>query len=219
MCVHKGFSWANLNRGGPVDKRTRWGWYIWYFTYISLRCVSLSIPPCLITEDRLASRCLSKQRTLGLGPAHRKWVDSQSTCIYRVQSSVWRLPNYRPPTPSPPSECVLPPHQRQGDTQSQSPGGERVGVNISEDARLWICLLQYNPSTGRLETYRRRGLGAETFQTNTFCLDFYECYLSMVSFKRCWVYRKGRLFSTGNPVSTHTVLSTIQATQDGRAPI
>ncbi len=39
---------------------------------------------------------------------------AQSTYIYRVQSSVWRLPNYWPPTPSPPSECVLPPHQRRG---------------------------------------------------------------------------------------------------------
>jgi hypothetical protein len=28
-----------------------------------------------------------------------------------------------------------------------SAGGERVGVNISEDARHWIGLLQYNPST------------------------------------------------------------------------
>jgi hypothetical protein len=32
----------------------------------------------------------------------------QSTYIYRVQSTVWRLPKYWPPTPSPPSECVLP---------------------------------------------------------------------------------------------------------------
>jgi hypothetical protein len=43
---------------------------------------------------------------------------SQSTYIYstehRVQISVWRLPNYWHPTPSPPSECVLRPHQRQG---------------------------------------------------------------------------------------------------------
>ncbi len=30
----------------------------------------------------------------------------------RVQSCVWRLPKYWPPTPSPPSECVLPPHNR-----------------------------------------------------------------------------------------------------------
>ncbi len=35
--------------------------------------------------------------------------------VHRVQSSVWRLPNYWPPTPSPPSECVLPPHQRRGE--------------------------------------------------------------------------------------------------------
>ncbi len=43
---------------------------------------------------------------------------TQSTYIYRVhmQNSVWRLPNYWPPTPSPHSECVLPP-----------PGGEGVG--------------------------------------------------------------------------------------------
>ncbi len=38
----------------------------------------------------------------------------QSTYICRVQSSVWRLLKYCPPTPSPPSECVLPPHQRRG---------------------------------------------------------------------------------------------------------
>ncbi len=30
---------------------------------------------------------------------------------------------------------------------SLSPSGERVGVNISEDVRHWIGLLQYNPST------------------------------------------------------------------------
>ncbi len=33
---------------------------------------------------------------------------------YRLQSCVWRLPKYWPPTPSPPSEWVLPPHQRWG---------------------------------------------------------------------------------------------------------
>ncbi len=50
--------------------------------------------------------------------------------------------NIDPPPPSPPSECVLPPHQRRGGTHS--PGGEGVGVNILEDARHWIGLLQYN---------------------------------------------------------------------------
>ncbi len=38
----------------------------------------------------------------------------QSTYIYRVQSNVWRLPNYWPPTPSPPSKCVLPPAPKAG---------------------------------------------------------------------------------------------------------
>ncbi len=55
----------------------------------------------------------------------------QSTYIYRVQSSVWRLPNYWPPTPSPPSECV--PRTKGGGIHTR-----RVvrgwGVNISEDA-------------------------------------------------------------------------------------
>ncbi len=74
-------------------------------------------------------------------------VLSQSTYIYRVQSSVWRLPNYWPPTPSPPSKSVLPPHQRR-EGGTHSPGGEGVWVNISEDARHWIGLLKYNPSTG-----------------------------------------------------------------------
>ncbi len=50
---------------------------------------------------------------------------AQNTYIYRLQSSIRRLPNYWPPTPSPPSECVLPPHQRRGDTHS--PAGEGVG--------------------------------------------------------------------------------------------
>ncbi len=51
--------------------------------------------------------------------------------------------NYLPPTPSPPSECVLPGTKGGGYT---SPGGEGMGGNIWEDARHWIGLLQYNPS-------------------------------------------------------------------------
>ncbi len=45
---------------------------------------------------------------------------------YIVQSSVWRPPNYWHPTPSPPRECVLPPHQRRGGG-THSPGDEGVG--------------------------------------------------------------------------------------------
>ncbi len=46
------------------------------------------------------------------------------------------------PTPSPPSECVLPPHQRRGVHNRRAVMG--WGVNISEDVRHWIGLLQYS---------------------------------------------------------------------------
>jgi hypothetical protein len=55
------------------------------------------------------------------------------------------------PTPSPLSECVLPdssPAPKAGGRgyTTHSPGGEGVGgVNISEDSRHWIGLLQNNP--------------------------------------------------------------------------
>jgi hypothetical protein len=74
--------------------------------------------------------------------------DPQSTYICRVQSSVWRLPKYWPPTPSPPSECVLPPHQRRGVPTRRAVRGWEGGQYL-EDARHWIGLLQYNPSTVR----------------------------------------------------------------------
>ncbi len=71
----------------------------------------------------------------------------ECTYIYRVQSSVWRLPNYWPTTPSPPSECVLP-RTKGGDVIVHTRRAVRGWwwVNISEDARHWIGLLQYNPS-------------------------------------------------------------------------
>jgi hypothetical protein len=61
---------------------------------------------------------------------------------YRAVSGVFQTID--PSTPSPPRECVLPPHQRRG------------GVNISEDARHWIGLLKYNPSTPRIHWIRIR---------------------------------------------------------------
>ncbi len=72
---------------------------------------------------------------------------AHSTYIYRVQSTVWRLPNYWPPTSSPPSECVLTPHQRRGYTLAGRWGGGGQYLNISEENRHWIGFLQYNPST------------------------------------------------------------------------
>ncbi len=74
-------------------------------------------------------------------------ASAQSTYIYRVQSSVWHLQKYWLPPPSPPSECVLPPHHRRGLHTRRAVRGWRV--NISEDDRQWIGLLQYNPSTSQ----------------------------------------------------------------------
>ncbi len=71
----------------------------------------------------------------------------QSTYIYRAQSSVWRLPNYWPPTTLHPASVSSPPPLEPKAEGTHSQGGEGVGVNISEDARHWIDLLQYNLST------------------------------------------------------------------------
>jgi hypothetical protein len=58
--------------------------------------------------------------------------------------------NIDPPTPSPPSECVL--RRTKGRGGTHSPGGEGGGVNILGDARHRIGLLQYNLSTVQVET-------------------------------------------------------------------
>ncbi len=81
--------------------------------------------------DCLALDCLTE--TVTFSP--------QSTYIYRVQSRVWRLPNYWTPIPSPPSECALPPHHTRRAVRGW-------GVNISEDDRHWIGLLQYKIGVG-----------------------------------------------------------------------
>jgi hypothetical protein len=91
---------------------------------------------------------------------------AQSTYVCGVQSSVWRLPKYWPPTPSPPSECVLPPHRRRGVTHS--PGAEGVGVNILEDVRHWIGLLQFNPST--LHSYSPLKIGSTKMTCSGSCV-------------------------------------------------
>jgi hypothetical protein len=61
----------------------------------------------------------------------------------RAVSGVFQ--NIDPQPPSPPSECVLPPHQRRGVHTRRL--GRGWGANILEDARYWIGLLQYNLST------------------------------------------------------------------------
>jgi hypothetical protein len=76
----------------------------------------------------------------------RVWYSHKvlTTVEYRAVSGVFQ--NIDPPPSSPPSECVHPPHQRRGYTLAGRRGG--WGVNILEDARHRIGLLQYNLSTG-----------------------------------------------------------------------
>jgi hypothetical protein len=124
---------------------------------------------------------------------------------YRVQSSVWRLPNYTPPTPSPPSECVLPPHQRRGVHTRRVV--RRWRVNISEDARHWIGLLQHNPSTGctnhaictvhimclwrmkRLYNKIYRISFPAVYSTSVEDLSFIKTYIELVFYVYVYVYR------------------------------
>ncbi len=78
-------------------------------------------------------------------------LNPQNTYICRVQSCVWRLPKYWPPTLLSTQRVCPPPHQRRvvgGYTHSPgNEGGGVGGVNILEDARHRIGLLQYNLST------------------------------------------------------------------------
>jgi hypothetical protein len=62
---------------------------------------------------------------------------------YRAVSGVFGTID--PPTPSSPSACLFP-RSKGGEVQTRR-AVRGWGVNISEDARHWIGLLQYNPST------------------------------------------------------------------------
>jgi hypothetical protein len=79
--------------------------------------------------------------------------------------------NIDPPPPSPPGECVLPPPKAGG---THSPGGGGMGVNILEDERHRIALLQYcnNLSTihtqGKLKSSWLATLVLVCFSTQAF---------------------------------------------------
>ncbi len=89
-------------------------------SYNALTMIFLSFFSAYRRMKILREALQRKDTNRGAGP--------QRTYTYRVQSSVWRLPNYWPPTPSPPSECVLPPVPKPVGTHS--PGGEGVGGSI-----------------------------------------------------------------------------------------
>jgi hypothetical protein len=95
--------------------------------------VSVIMPRLTPAQDGLLMPYMSKGTAGGVLYTHKLLTYIE----YRAVSGVLRT--IEPPTPSPPSECVLPP------PQSRAVRG--WGVNISEDARHWIGLLQYNPST------------------------------------------------------------------------
>ncbi len=66
---------------------------------------------------------------------------------YRAVSGVFRTID--PPPPLHPASVSSPRTKGGGYTLAGRWGGGGEGVNISEDARHWIGLLQYNPSTGK----------------------------------------------------------------------
>jgi hypothetical protein len=69
-------------------------------------------------------------------------VERREIIIVRGQAYVSRLPKYWPPPPSPPGECVLHLQQSRGDSGGGHTRRAERGVNILEDARHRIGLLQ-----------------------------------------------------------------------------
>ncbi len=136
--------------------------------------------------------------------------EAQNTYIYRVQSSVWR---FRTIDPSPPIHPASVSYLR-SKVGGYSPGGEGVvvwWVNISEDARHLIGLLQYNPSTVRyspLSVYLSpisspipTLKGVLSHKMNNFVKD---CYFKLILFVYMLLrsFRRGILFcfvELGNP--------------------
>ncbi len=89
--------------------------------------------------------------------------------IDRVQSSVWRLPNYWPPAPPPVRLANVSSPRTNCGGVTHLPGSEEGGgVNILEDARHWTGLLQYNPST----ISPNRGAGLEPLPTTVWLLMY-----------------------------------------------
>ncbi len=112
-------------------------------------CVYPQLPvSCPVCGFRRAEKPNTTFRCTRDNPHGRQaGIQPQSTYICRVQSSVWRLPKYWPPTPFPPSECVLPPHQRRGYTLAGRWGGGGSIFWKTPDIGLASYLLQYNLST------------------------------------------------------------------------
>ena len=100
-------------------------------------------------HSQLKQFCFTYTRQLVYCAHMHRWAKSrpQSTYIYRVQSSVWRLTNYWPPHPLSTQRVCPPLASKAGGYTLAGRWGRGWEVIISEDARHWIGLLQYDPST------------------------------------------------------------------------
>jgi hypothetical protein len=75
----------------------------------------------------------------------RMWIMWITNVEYRAVACVFQ--NIDTPPPSPPSEYVLPPHQRRVGTHTLAGRWGGGGVNSLEDARHWIGSIIYKLST------------------------------------------------------------------------
>jgi hypothetical protein len=116
------------------------------------------------------------------------WWKSQSTYICRVQSSVWRLPKILTPHPLSTQRMCPPLAPKEGGGYTLA-GGEGVGVNILEDARHWIGLLQFNPSTMEMRQQHAIALCPQFCGSDVHCT-----YLRIVSTHcRTWSRTRGNM--------------------------
>ncbi len=106
-----GLDWPGSRADWPPGPARCAAWSAWP------RCPPRCSPPARCSPPPPPYTCVTsiRLRKIPIADYHNRRQDggnlcTQGTYIYRVQSNVWRLPKYWPPIPSPPSECVLPPH-------------------------------------------------------------------------------------------------------------
>ncbi len=133
---------------------------------------------------------------------------------YRAVSGVFRTIDPTPPLR--PASGSSPPHQRRGGGVHTRRAVWGVGVNSSEDARHWIGILQYNPST--LEWYksyensRRRRVKTNLIepsrQHRSFYRQYFICFNSTQLSFYCYFFLFPRIGGYGNFLNkyqTHTL--------------
>ncbi len=109
------------------------------------------------------------------------------------------------PPPSPPSQCVFPPHQRQGVHTRRAARG--WGVNILEDASHRIDLLQYNLSTIHSEQYKGENAGSSAKFHSKNATEFGKFCRTMYFIQKSGIHWKLKIQFLGYPssVEDHTL--------------